>query len=219
LAQIVRLKRFWIMFVVTTSINICWHFLVNWIPTYLKDERHLAGSLGNHLSAVTFLAADAGNLGGGWLSRWLAPRAGSAVRARKLVMALCTMLILAGLGISAARSDYAVMILLSIMVAGTGAYIANFFAFSQEVSSRHTGFVVGYLGAVGNLFVAGYQPIAGWLGDRTGSLTPNFFIVGLLPLAGIAAIFSGWGDSAASNGPEDSSPLAATTSHDRARQQ
>jgi ACS family hexuronate transporter-like MFS transporter len=201
LAEVVRLKRFWVMFLVSISINLCWHFLVNWIPTYLKNERHLAGSLGNYLSAVIYLAADAGNLAGGWLSRWLAPRAGSVVRARKLVMALCMMLILAGPAVRLARSDYSVMILLGVMAAGTAAFMANFFAFSQEVSSRHTGVVVGYLGAVGNLFVAGYQPIAGSLRDRTGSFTANFLIVGLAPLVGIAAILWGWKQDSANDPP------------------
>jgi ACS family hexuronate transporter-like MFS transporter len=212
LAEVVRLPRFWTMIAVSISINICWHFLVNWIPTYLKSERHLAESVGNYLSAVIYLAADAGNLAGGWLSRWLAtradsvalgihhsppdqprgPRVESVVRARKLVMTLCMILILSGPAISLVQSDYMVLFLLSLMAAGTAAFMANFFAFSQEVSSRHTGLVVGYLGAVGNLFVAGYQPIAGSLRDATGSFTANFLIVGLAPLAGIAAILWGW---------------------------
>ena len=59
LGEVVRHRRFWILVVVSISINICWHFLINWIPTYLKDERGLSDQTGNYLSAVTFLAADA----------------------------------------------------------------------------------------------------------------------------------------------------------------
>ena len=33
------MRRFWILAVVSISINICWHFLVNWLPTYLKEDR------------------------------------------------------------------------------------------------------------------------------------------------------------------------------------
>ena len=33
LGEVVRMRRFWVMIVVSVSINICWHFLVNWIPT------------------------------------------------------------------------------------------------------------------------------------------------------------------------------------------
>ena len=65
--------------VVSVSINICWHVLINWTPTYLKEERGLAFEAGNFLSAIPFLAADFGNLGGGWLSRHFAGRGRSTV--------------------------------------------------------------------------------------------------------------------------------------------
>ncbi len=65
LHEIARLKRFWILAVVSISINICWHFLVNWIPTYLRDDRGMNRSVSGYLTSATFLAADLGNLGGG----------------------------------------------------------------------------------------------------------------------------------------------------------
>jgi len=194
LGEVVRLRRFWIIFVVSITINICWHFQVNWIPVYLKKDRHLTDFLGNYLSAVTFLAADMGNLGGGWLTRRLAASGLSVVNARKLVVTFCTCMILAGLLISVPQSHTSAMILLSIMAAGTAAFFANFFSFAQEVSPRHTGLVVGYLGGVGNLFVAGYHPLAGRLRDATGSFSASFLIVGLLPILGTAAILLGWDD-------------------------
>ncbi len=45
LHEIARLRRFWILVVVSISINICWHFLINWIPTFLSRERHMLGPL------------------------------------------------------------------------------------------------------------------------------------------------------------------------------
>ena len=74
LGDIVRNRRFWLLVVVSITINICWHFLVNWIPSYLKQERGMKFEAGNLLSTIPFLAADAGNLLGGWLSRG-SPRA------------------------------------------------------------------------------------------------------------------------------------------------
>ena len=51
-------KRCSTMFIVSITINICWHFQVNWIPSYLKSDRHFSESLGNYLSAIIYLAAD-----------------------------------------------------------------------------------------------------------------------------------------------------------------
>jgi len=192
LREVVHLRRFWTLVCVSITINICWHFLVNWIPIVLKGERHLSDRLGNYLTAAIFLAADFGNVGGGWLSRHLATRNLSVVGARKSVMGVCLILILVGPAVSLPQGHASAIVLLSVMAAGTAAFMANYFAFAQEVSSRHTGLVVGYLGAVGNLFVAGFQPLAGMLKDKTGSFTTTFLIVGLAPLLGMAALFWGW---------------------------
>ena len=70
--------------------------------------------------------------------------------------------------------------------------MANYFAFTQEVSSRHTGLVVGYLGGIANLFVAGFQPFAGMVKDKTGSFSLIFLLIGIAPLVGLAALLWGW---------------------------
>jgi ACS family hexuronate transporter-like MFS transporter len=194
LREVVHLRRFWILVCVSITINVCWHFLVNWIPIVLKGERHLSERIGNYLTAAIFLAADVGNLGGGWFSRHLVSRNMSVASARKTVMGICLLLIVIGPAVSVPQSHASAIVLLSVMAAGTAAFMANYFAFTQEVSSQHTGLVVGYLGAVGNLFVAGFQPLAGKLRDMTGSFTATFLIVGLAPLVGMAALFWGWDD-------------------------
>ncbi len=192
LGEVVRSRRFWILVVVSTSINICWHFLVNWIPSYLKDERKMEFAAGNYLSTIPFLAADAGNLLGGWWSRRLADGGRTAVRARLLVMACATPLIMSGLGIGLAVNVPGAVVLLSVIAVGTAGFMANYFAFTQEVSSRHTGLVVGYLGAIGNLCVAGFQPFAGAVKDLSGSYSAVFASIGLAPLIGLAALGFGW---------------------------
>ncbi len=160
LGEVVRLRRFWVLVVVSISINVCWHFLINWLPTYLKEDRELAGLVAlvrrlqgslhlkgdpkymasGMLVIVPFLAADLGNLGGGVLARVLANRAGmSPARARATVMGLCTLLITCGAWVGVVRSDTVVIVLIGLMAMATAAFMANYFAFTQEVSARHTG--------------------------------------------------------------------------------
>jgi ACS family hexuronate transporter-like MFS transporter len=81
------------------------------------------------------------------------------------------------------------------MALGTAAFMANYFAFCQEVSTRSTGFVVGVLGGLGNLFVAGFLPFAGYVKDVSGSFSPVFILTGLLPFIGLGALLFGWGSS------------------------
>jgi MFS family permease len=193
LGDVVRNRRFWILVVVSITINICWHFLVNWIPSYLKDERKMPFEAGNYLSTIPFLAADAGNLIGGWLSRRIAASGRPAARSRLVVMAGATPMIMLGLGIGLVVTDRTALVVLSVIAAGTAAFMANYFAFTQEVTARHTGLVVGYLGAIGNLCVAGFQPFAGAVKDITGGYAPVFAIIGVAPLVGLAALWLGWG--------------------------
>jgi ACS family hexuronate transporter-like MFS transporter len=116
-------------------------------------------------------------------------------------MSLCAPLILSGISVTMAPDVTTAVVMLSIMAAGTAAYMANYFAFTQEVSSRHTGLIVGYLGGIGNLFVAGSQPVAGLVKDRTGSLSWIFLVIGLTPLVGLIALWWGWKDGREAGAP------------------
>jgi MFS transporter, ACS family, hexuronate transporter len=109
-------------------------------------------------------------------------------------MAGASPLIMAGLGIGLAVNVTAAVVVLSVIAAGTAAFMVNYFSFTQEVTPRHTGLVVGFLGALGNLGAAGFQPFAGRVKDLTGSYSPVFAIIALAPLVGLAALLLGWGE-------------------------
>jgi ACS family hexuronate transporter-like MFS transporter len=213
LGTVVRLRRFWVLVLVSVSINVCWHFLVNWLPQVFYKDREMAGLValirrfldsvhfdGNAkylasgmLTTVAFLAADFGNIAGGALSRRLARRGMPPARARIAVMTGCTLLITSGAWVGWVRSDTLVVILLGLMAMGTAAFMANYFAFTQEVSERHTGLIVGILGGLGNLYAAGFHPLAGQVKHTTGGFGPVFVFVGILPFLGLGALYLGWG--------------------------
>lgn len=195
LGEIVRLRRFWVLVIVSISVNVCWHFLVNWMATYFQEDRRLGMLAGGMVSALPFLAADFGNLGGGALSRLLAGSGVPLTRARMIVVGASALLISSGIWLSALRNDALIVLLLALMALGAAAYMANYFAFGQEVSARNTGLVIGILGGLGNLFAAGFLPIAGHIKDVTGGFGLSFLIVGLLPLVGVVALVTGWGTS------------------------
>jgi ACS family hexuronate transporter-like MFS transporter len=220
LGAIVRVRRFWILMIVTISINVCWHFLLNWLPTYIKEDLKppqwllswFAVPLANILSQVwrapvdptlvgftllvtmPFVAADIGNLLGGILSRHLAARGLTPVQSRLAVMGLCTFIVSSGAWVGKASNAYLAIYLLSLMAMGTAAFMANYFSFAQEASAEHTGLIVGILGAFGNLFAAGFLPFAGAVKDRTGGFAPVFVLVGLMPFVGLIALLLGWGE-------------------------
>ena len=196
LGRVVRLPRFWWMCVVSISINVCWHFLINWVPSYLKSDRGFEIGMASLLSAVTFLAADAGNLGGGGLVRRLTRRGLAPDRARLLVMGISALLISLGASVGQIKSDTVTIVILGLMAFGTASFMANYFSCCQEVSASDTGLVVGILGGLGNLFAAGFAPIAGRIRDQNGDFGAVFLIVAFLPFIGVAALRLGWGKDA-----------------------
>jgi ACS family hexuronate transporter-like MFS transporter len=112
-------------------------------------------------------------------------------------MAGCLALVSCAVWVGFVSSQAAVVVLLCLAAMGAAAYMVNYFAFGQDVMPAHTGLVIGYLGGLGNLFAAGFMPVAGWI-SRSWSFAPNFLIIGLLPLLGLAALLLFWGD----DGPE-----------------
>jgi ACS family hexuronate transporter-like MFS transporter len=193
LGEIVRFRRFQVLAVVSISINVCWGFLTFWLPTFWSGDRKFSPLMAGFLTALPFLAADLGNLGGGAISRFLAVRGLNTTTARVWVMAFACILICPGALVGGLRNTALVVGLIVLMAFGTAAFMANYFAFCQEVSAKHTGFVVGVLGGLGNLFVAGFLPLAGYVRDVSGSFGQIFVLVGLLPFVGLGALMFGWG--------------------------
>ena len=195
LGELTRHRRFWTLVVVSISINVCWHILVNWVPTYLNEDRGMTFLASGLWTAVPFLAADFGNLAGGYASRQLGRSGMEMARARTLVMGCCVALIAIGAGLGAVPKGANLLVvgLLAVMALGTSAFMANYFAFCQEVSPRHTGLVVGILGGLGNLFAAGFLPLAGRIKEQTGGFGPVFVLAAMLPVVGLGALLWGWG--------------------------
>jgi ACS family hexuronate transporter-like MFS transporter len=194
LGEVVRARRFWIAAAVGITINVSWHFLVNWMPTFFQENLKLGLLVGGMVSALPFVAADLGNLGGGAMTRALSRRGLSTAAARKAVMVACLVLVSCAAFVGLASSRTVVIGLLCLAAMGAAAYMVNYFAFGQDVAPAHTGLVIGYLGGLGNLFAAGFLPVAGWISQTRWGFTPNFIIVGLLPLVGLAALLRFWGE-------------------------
>jgi ACS family hexuronate transporter-like MFS transporter len=194
LGAIVRMRRFWVLLPGSLAINICWHFLANWLPRYLEKDRGMTFLQSGLWTAVPFIAADIGNLGGGALSRSLAARGLSPSRARLRVLVGCAVLITSGTWVGLVQSNTLVIILLAVMAMGTAAFMANGFVYAQEISARHTGLIVGILGGLALLCVAGFLPVAGMIKDTTGGFGPVFVLVGLLPFIGVGMLAFGWDD-------------------------
>jgi ACS family hexuronate transporter-like MFS transporter len=164
-----------------------WFFITDWFAIYLVAKGFaVTDTLVGFW--VPFLAADAGNFAGGGLSSWLVRRGWSAVRARKLVIAVC------GVGmalIAGAAFTSSLPLLVSFFAASTFCYAAwstMALALPTDLYPSHSVATVSGMGGTGagtGTIISTY--LIGWSADRY-SFEPVLVGASLIPLVATALV-------------------------------
>lgn len=159
-----------------------WYFYIFWFQKYLKDVRGFTTQDIIHYGWIPFLAADAGNLIGGWLSGELLRRGVSLNAARKGSVTFFTVLMtsaIAAVFVADARASIACLSLAALGYTGAS---ANMLAFPADVLPRRVVGSVYGLASMGAGFGGMlFAPATGWVIDHF-SYVPVFVAFGLMPL-------------------------------------
>jgi len=187
LAGILRRPNFWLLSVSAIIVNSASYLLADWIPLYLKTERHFSFAVGNLLAVVVFAGLDVGNLAVGYLTRRLA-RAGLSVPVARFraVLASCV-LMTAAAGVGYVASGALAVALLALAAVGVAGFLVIYLTLVQDVDPENTGAVAGLLGGIGNLSYGLASPYIGRLADL-GRSRSVFVLAGLLPWLAFAAL-------------------------------
>lgn len=185
-------RRFLVLSVVVIAINMCWHFFRVWMPLFLEEQHKYGTAAVQDFTTAYYLATDAGCLLAGLATRKLAASGWQVHRARMAVFAACAAL--TSLTTIACRQSAGWLLLGLLLAIGFGALglFANYYSFSQELSTRHQGKVTGSLGFLTWTVTASMHPLVGQAVDRTHSYDTALFWAGLLPLAAVAALAVFW---------------------------
>jgi ACS family hexuronate transporter-like MFS transporter len=166
-----------------------WWFYLYWVPKFLHQQYGLTlDKIGPPL-VVIYLAADAGSIGGGWLSSALLKRGWTINAARKTAMLVCALCVVPIVFAAHASTLWVAVTLLSLATAGHQGWSANLFTTVSDMFPRRAvGSVVGLggmAGSIGGMFVA---TAAGLILDATGSYWSLFLIAGTAYLLALAVI-------------------------------
>lgn len=144
----------WLMCLLQFGINIGWVFLVTWLPTYLKEVKHVDPKTGGLMSTIVLAAGVVGMLLGGPLTdiatRLLGRRWGrSAPAAACYVFAIAAYLSCLYL-----NSAWHFVIAASLVAFFTDLSVPAIWAYMQDVGGKNTAAVFGWGNMWGNLGAA-----------------------------------------------------------------
>jgi ACS family hexuronate transporter-like MFS transporter len=159
------------------------------LPKYFVDERgYQMEDIRDRLWMVFLPAIFASFLGGG-ISGRLIEKGWSVNRARRTVMLVAGLAMVASIGVGFVESDITALALSSIALLSFYAYSTNTLTLPADLAPpRLVASVSGFSGMGAGLGSVLFTKLVGYVAD-TYSFTPVFVLVGILPLLSLAALF------------------------------
>lgn len=177
--KFVHNRKFWWVLLVSITVNPCFYFTVNWLPTYFAQARHLVpGARLGVILTIIFLALDVGNIGGGACALWLTRLGISLEGSRRAVFLTATMLVGACALVPWVATTWGAVLALVSVNMGLGVWNSMYLTMAQEVSSTHISSAAGTLSAFGSLFGA----FTMWAVGQVTNSSRDFTV----PMAGVA---------------------------------
>lgn len=189
-SQVMRHREAWAIVLSRFCCDPVWWLYLTWLPMYLYKVHGFTVQQIGAFAWLPFVAADAGALGGGWLSGFLIGRGWSVDRARKTVIVVGMLCMCSGMFAARATSATVAMAFIAVVLFGFQAWINNVQTMpSDYFPASAVGAVTGMGGAGAGLGAILLTQTTGLVVDRLGSYTPILIAAGLLPIAGTALLF------------------------------
>jgi MFS family permease len=187
------IRRFLVLGVLVTTINITWHYFRAWLPLFLQTQHGYSLKQTGWFTTAYYIFTDVGALTAGFVTLQLARRWMSVHGSRMAVF--CTCAALTTLSVVVAYLPAGPLLLGLLLVIGFAALglFPNYYSFSQEITVQYQGKVTGALGCFCWLSMSLLHELVGDSIKRTGSYSQAMSIAGLMPLLGVAALVFFWG--------------------------
>lgn len=188
------IRRFLVLAVIVTCINLTWHFFRAWLPLFLQEKHGYAPQDMNYFVSAYYLASDLGSLTAGVAVLKLSRRHDlSAHASQVLVFAVGAGLVLLSWWVAWLPAGPGLVGVLLVIGFATLGLFPSYYSLSQELTVRHQGKLTGLLSFVTWQVTALFQWLVGREIDRSGSYALGLFLAGLAPLLALGVLLGFWG--------------------------
>jgi ACS family hexuronate transporter-like MFS transporter len=182
-------RQAWGVFLGRFFTDCIWWFYVYWLPKDLADQRGFSLKDIAASAWIPFVAADLGNLGGGWLSGRLIRRGWTVNAARKAVLVLGVLGMLAGVPAGLTSYAWLTIALIGVVTFSYSAWGTMMLTLPTDLfPSRQTASVSGFSGMGAGLGGMAFTWLIGAVVDRFGSYKPIFLLTGLMPIVALVLV-------------------------------
>jgi len=189
-ADVIKYRQTWSIILSRMLVDPVWWLYIIWLPEYLNKARGMDLKQIGMFAWVPFLSADAGSLLGGFLSGHLIRRGFSTSAARKTVIIVAAMLMLACIPAARAKGAGEALLWISIVTFAFQAWINNVQTLPSDLFPQQAVASVAGLGGVGaGIGAIIFTLTTGWVVDHY-SYTPILMIAGLLAPAGTIVLLA-----------------------------
>jgi ACS family hexuronate transporter-like MFS transporter len=190
LETLLRRREAWAVAIARFFADPVWWLYITWLPLYLYKTHGFSLQQIGMFAWLPFVAADAGSLGGGWLSGFLIARGWSIDRARKAVIVGGTLCMCTGMLAARAQSATAALAFIAVVLFGFQSWINNVQTLpSDYFPEQAVGSVTGMGGVAAGIGAMLSIQATGFVVDRWHTYNPILWVAGLLPLVATAVLF------------------------------
>lgn len=186
--QLFRYRQVWVIAVGKFFSDGIWWFFMTWIPKFFRGHPYdlTLDKIGWPL-VVIYLMADAGSVGGGWVSSIMVRRGWDAGTARRRAMLWFGCMALPIISAPYVGNLWGVVAIVGIATAGHQAFSSNLYTLCSDLFPKNAvASVAGFAGCFGYLSGAIFQAFTGNWVKYTGNYYGPFFCAGLAYVTAVA---------------------------------
>lgn len=189
-SELLRHRQAWAFIVGKAMTDGIWWFYLYWLPKFLDIRFHVKLGTVAIPIIVIYLLADAGSVGGGWMSSFLMRRGYTNNASRKTAMLMAAVAIIPTVFVSSMPTLWTTVALVGVAAAAHQWWSCNLFTLSTDLFPRSAvASVVGLGGFSGAIMGFLFQRGTGMLLQSNGNdYTPVFLICGLAYITALGII-------------------------------